>query len=124
MESQPTPAARSETVDPTPSVAVRTKQDPWSILGVSPEADDAQIRAAYVRRVKEFPPDRAGPQFERIRDAYEQLKDPYRRAKYVILGANADRPLESLLDDVPGLRRYVGPEPWLAALKSQPKEHR
>lgn len=105
-------------------IATETRSDPWSVLGVSPEADDEQIRAAYVRKVKEFPPDRSGPQFERVRDAYEQLKDPYRRAKYVILGANAERPLESLLDDVPGLRRYVGPEPWLAAMKSQPKEHR
>jgi curved DNA-binding protein CbpA len=104
--------------------AAGTRQDPWSVLGVSPEANDEQIRAAYVQKVKEFPPDRSGPQFERVRDAYEQLKDPYRRAKYVILGANADRPLESWVDDVPGLRRYVGPEPWLAAMKSQPKEHR
>jgi len=98
--------------------------DPWSVLGVSPEANDEQVRAAYVQKVKEFPPDRAGPQFEKIRDAYEQLKDPYRRAKYLILGANADRPLESLLDEVHGTRRYVGPELWLAALRSQPKEQR
>lgn len=106
------------------TIAAGTGQDPWSVLGVSPEADDEQVRAAYVRKVKEFPPDRAGPEFEKIRDAYEQLKDPYRRAKYVILGANADRPLESLLEEMPAPRRYVGPEPWLAALKAQPKERR
>ena len=103
---------------------VGSRPDPWSVLGVPPDASDEQIRATYVQKVKEFPPDRAGPQFEKIRDAYEQLKDPYRRAKYLILGANADRPLESLLDDVPATRHYVGPEPWLAALKSQPKEQR
>jgi len=106
------------------ATAARTGPDPWSVLGVSPEADDEQIRTAYVRKVKEFPPDRSGPEFEKIRDAYEQLKDPYRRAKYLILGANADRPLETLLEDVPRVRRYAGPEAWLAALKSQPKEQR
>jgi curved DNA-binding protein CbpA len=106
------------------AIVARTGQDPWSVLGVPPEASDEQVRAAYVRKVKEFPPDRFGPEFERVRDAYEQLKDPYRRAKYMILGANADRPLESLLDDVPGTRRFVGPEPWLAALRPQPKGQR
>ena len=97
------------------------EHDPWKTLGVRPEADDDEIRAAYMSKVKEYPPDRCGPQFERIRDAYEQLKNSYRRAKYLILGAKADRPLESLLNDVPPLRRYVGPEPWLAAMRSQRK---
>lgn len=98
------------------------KQDPWSVLGVSPDANDDQIRAAYVRKVKEFPPDRCGREFETIRDAYEQLKDPYGRAKYLILGAAADRPLESLLDGVPCLRHHAGLEPWLAAMKSTHEE--
>jgi len=103
------------------AIAAGAKPEPWAVLGVPPEANDEQIRAAYVQKVKEFPPDRAGPQFEQIRDAYEQLKDPYRRAKYMILGANVDRPLESLLDETPGRRHYVGPEPWLAAMRAQPK---
>ena len=97
------------------------EQDPWSVLDVPPDADDDEIRAAYTRKVKEYPPDRCGPEFERIRDAYDQLKDPYRRAMYLILGATPDRPLESLLDDVPVTRRHIGPEPWLAVMKSQRK---
>jgi curved DNA-binding protein CbpA len=95
------------------------EQDPWNTLGVRPEADDDEIRAAYMNKVKEYPPDRCGPQFEKIRDAYEQLKNSYRRAKYLILGAKADRPLESLSNDVPPVRHYVGPEPWLAVMRSQ-----
>ena len=98
------------------------EQDPWSVLGVSLEADDDEIRAAYMSKVKAYPPDRCGPEFEKIRDAYEQLKDSYRRAKYVTLGATPDRPLESLLDDVPLARRHVGPALWLAVMKSQRKE--
>ena len=98
------------------------EQDPWSVLGVPPEADDNEIRAAYMLKVKQYPPDRCGPEFEKVRDAYEQLKDSYRRAKHLILGATPDRPLESLLDDIPLVRRHVGPEPWLAVMKSQRKE--
>ena len=124
MKPQPTSSSESPDAQRRCAPGAATGQDPWSVLGVSPEADDDQVRAAYVEKVKEFPPDRCGREFERVRDAYEQLKDPYRRAKYVILGANAERPLASLLDDVPGPRRYLGPEPWLAAMKSQPKEHR
>jgi curved DNA-binding protein CbpA len=101
---------------------VENEQSPWSILGVSPEADDEQIRAAYIRKVKEHPPDRSATEFEKIRDAYDQLKDPYRRARHLILGANPDKPLESLLDDVPSSRRFVGPKPWLAAMRSERKE--
>lgn len=95
------------------------QEDPWLVLGVSREADDEEIRTAYMQKIKEYPPDRCGSEFEKIRDAYDQLKDPYRRAKYLILGANPDRPLESLLDNVPATRHYVGPEPWLEAMKSR-----
>jgi len=75
-----------------------------------------------LQKVKEYPPDRCGPEFERIRDAHEQLRDPYRRARTLILGATPGAPLESLLDEVPCVRRYVGPEPWLAVMKSEHKE--
>ncbi len=98
------------------------EQSPWSILGVSLEADDEKIRDAYLSRVKEHPPDRSPTEFEKIRDAYDQLKDPYRRARHLILAATPDKPLESLLDDEPRSRRFVGPEPWLTAMRSERKE--
>lgn len=98
------------------------ERSPWSILGVSSEADDEQIRAAYLRKVKEHPPDRSAAEFEQIRDAYDQLKDPYRRAMHMILGATPDMPLESLLDNVPRSLRFIGPDAWLATMKSERKE--
>jgi curved DNA-binding protein CbpA len=98
------------------------QRSPWSILGVPPEADDEQIRAAYLRKVKEHPPDRSATEFENIRDAYDQLKDPYRRARHLILGATPDMPLESLLEDAPRSRRFIGPDAWLATMKSERKE--
>jgi curved DNA-binding protein CbpA len=90
--------------------------DPTAVLGVSPDANDQEIRDAYVSRVKEHPPDRSPAEFERIRDAYETLRDPRSRARHRIFGGgDPRRPLTRLLDrTLP--RRFVGPGPWLAAI--------
>ncbi len=93
-------------------------EDPWKVLEVSPHASEEEVRAAYLRKVKEHPPERSPEAFERIRDAYEALKDPRRRAERV-LAADVGAPLASLLDGLPARREFVGPDPWLAALKEQ-----
>jgi curved DNA-binding protein CbpA len=95
------------------------KEDPRMILGVSLEAGDQEIRDAYLRKVKEFPPDRSPQEFERIRDAYELLRDPRRRTLHMLLSVDPHQPLESLLDEGPAPRKFVGPEPWLAVLKEK-----
>ncbi len=91
--------------------------DPRGILGVSENAGDAEIRAAYLRKVKENPPDRSPAAFERIRDAYEVLRDPRRRARHMFLSIDPAAPLSSLLPSDASERRYTGPGPWLAVLK-------
>jgi curved DNA-binding protein CbpA len=95
-------------------------EDPWAILGVPVDADDRQVRAAYLQKVKEHPPDRSAEQFERIRDAYDELRDPRRRAERLIRSVDPAADLVSLLDDGADARRFVGPEPWLAAMKQAP----
>jgi len=92
-------------------------RDPWAVLGLDAGATDEQIRAAYVEKVKQHPPDRDQEQFERIRDAYEDLRDPRRRAERMIVSVDPLRELPGLLDEQPAQRRYVGPERWLAVLK-------
>jgi curved DNA-binding protein CbpA len=101
------------------AVVPARKEDPRLILGVGWEAGDQEIRAAYLRKVKEFPPDRAPEEFERIRDAYEWLRDPRRRTLHMLLSVDPHAPLESLLDEGPAQRQFVGPEPWLAVLKGK-----
>jgi curved DNA-binding protein CbpA len=93
-----------------------THDDPRQVLGIPPEAGDEEIRAAYLRKVKEFPPDRAPREFEKVRDAYEALRDPRRRARQ-LLCADPKQPLASLLEGRVSERRFTGPEPWLAILK-------
>jgi DnaJ-class molecular chaperone len=98
------------------------KESPWKILGVSLEANDEQIRSAYLEKVKAFPPDRSGDQFQKIRDAYTQLKDHYGRSKWLIWGDASDDSLEALLaEGQTQQRRHVGPQPWFTALKHKHK---
>lgn len=91
--------------------------DALEVLGIVGRASEEEIRAAYLRKVKEHPPDRSPEEFERIRDAYETVRDPRRRMRTMLLAANADEPLVSLLDGRPVQRRFTGPGPWLEVLK-------
>lgn len=95
------------------------KDDPRQILGVGIEAGDEEIRAAYLRKVKEHPPDRSAVEFERVRDAYETLRDPRRRMRQMLLSADPKQPLVSLLEGRVSERRFTGPDPWLAVLKER-----
>jgi curved DNA-binding protein CbpA len=61
--------------------------DPYEILGVSPAASEAEIRAAYIAGAKRFHPDvvgaaESGEQMRQLNLAYEILKDPTMRAQY------------------------------------------
>jgi len=93
--------------------------DPYRVLGLGPEAGDEQIRAAYLAKLKQFPPDRAPVEFEQVRDAYELLRDRRRRAQHTLFSVNPYAPLESLLDGTENQRQFAGPGPWLAVLKEK-----
>ncbi|HTS31068.1 MAG TPA: J domain-containing protein [Bryobacteraceae bacterium] len=93
------------------------QHDPFHILEIPPEAGDEEIRSAYLRKVKEYPPDRAPAQFEKVRDAYELLRDPRRRTRHLLLSADPGQPLTTLLEGCATERRFTGPEPWLRVLR-------
>jgi hypothetical protein len=64
----------------------------YDILGVAPDADAEELRAAFRRLSKRVHPDAGGSDalFTRVKDTYDVLSDPVRRAEY-------DRSLRLLL---------------------------
>jgi DnaJ domain len=89
------------------------------ILGVPPNASEGEIRAAYLSKVKEFPPDRCPEDFEKVRDAYEILRDPRKRAKTMLLSTEFAAPFVSLIGGHKPRRIFAGPQPWREVLKTR-----
>ena len=55
--------------------------DPYKTLEVSKNASADEIKKAYFKQIKQFPPEREPEKFKTIRSAYEQLKSPDKRAE-------------------------------------------
>ena len=48
--------------------------DPYALLGVTPEASAAELKAAYHRQLQRFPAHSHPQDFQRIRAAYDTLR--------------------------------------------------
>jgi preprotein translocase subunit Sec63 len=59
--------------------------DPFSVLGVSETADDAEIRARYLALVRDFPPERDPERFQQYRAAYDALSNERARLEAMLL---------------------------------------
>ena len=62
-------------------------KDYYQILGVEPDAGEAEIKTAYRRLARKYHPDvskEAGAEekFKAVNEAYEALRDPQKRAAY------------------------------------------
>ncbi len=90
---------------------------PFVVLDIEDNANDASVRAAYLRALRRSPPDRDAQGFARIREAYEAIQDADKRLAYRLFGPPPLARVEDLSDLLPDERRHVGPEPWLHILR-------
>jgi curved DNA-binding protein CbpA len=56
-------------------------KDPYAVLGVERTSDEAAIKRAYFRLVREYPPEREPQKFQEIRAAYDQVKTAEARSQ-------------------------------------------
>lgn len=69
-----------------------TSADPFTVLGLSRDAGEAEVRARYLELVKQYPPEREPEKFRAIRAAFEAAKDPLSIAKRLIAPPGDDAP--------------------------------
>jgi curved DNA-binding protein CbpA len=91
-------------------------RDPYIVLGVPRQASAAEIARAYRRAARASHPDSgasgSAERFRVVRDAYDQLRDPRRRAMYdrshpLARSPTADTPGGSVRYAAPGSQHVV-----------------
>jgi curved DNA-binding protein CbpA len=90
--------------------------DPYELLGVTRDADDAEIRRRYLELVREFSPERAPERFAAIREAYDELRDPLKRLKAQLFALETRDSIDALLTDL-RVRLRDAPIPMETLLK-------
>jgi curved DNA-binding protein CbpA len=90
--------------------------NPYLELNLSPEASDAEVRAAYLQLAKRHTPARAPQQFARIAQAYALIDTPAKRIKLETLGLPAEVATETLTEQNLSHLRLHRPRPTWASL--------
>jgi curved DNA-binding protein CbpA len=87
--------------------------DPYKILGLPPDADDAAIRTRYLELVREHPPERSPERFAEVRRAYDAVKDIETRLKKQLFEVNSGLTIEGIVEEI----RCKSPRPRLSLAK-------
>jgi curved DNA-binding protein CbpA len=91
---------------------------PYLVLEVAEDASPEEIRRAYLRKIREHPPERSAERFQEIVEAYDLVRDDISAARLKLFGLPGNKHVQRLSDLLPrsGPRRNrVGLELWLQA---------
>lgn len=92
-------------------------QHPYTIFGLGPDADEAEIRGKYLELVKQFPPEREPQKAAEIRAAYDSLRDPVVRLESQLFDLQSSHTFDSLIDELkPDIRSRRLPTDLLLSL--------
>jgi curved DNA-binding protein CbpA len=91
--------------------------DPYTVLGVPPDADDEAIRRRYLELTREFTPEHHPDRFAAVRAAYEKVKDVDSRVRYRLFEAGREDTIEVLIEEAAcrTTRRRIGLSALLTA---------
>jgi len=74
--------------------------DPYLILGVDRQSNDAVIRQRYLTLVREFPPEQHPARFAEIRAAFERIQTIDARVRTIIFEEGRDETLGGVADAI------------------------
>src|ERR1700722_13888449 len=74
--------------------------DPYKVLGIATDSDDATIRRRYLELVKQFSPEHHPEQFAAIRTAYESLRDLTTRVRHRLFEAGKNESLDAIIEEL------------------------
>jgi curved DNA-binding protein CbpA len=73
--------------------------DPYQVLELPPDADDAAVRARYLELVRRWPPEQAPERFSAVRAAYEKVRDRDARLRHRLFDAGRGISIDGLLEE-------------------------
>ncbi|MEA3641164.1 MAG: DnaJ domain-containing protein [Lamprobacter sp.] len=94
--------------------------DPFLVLGIDSDADDAAVEAAYRSAIKRCPPDRDPAAFQAVREAYEQLRTRRDRIAYRLFETTPPQPIDILRRAQVSRRAAQSTTPSAAKLDGKP----
>ena len=74
-----------------------TDLNPHIVLGLAADASSEEVRSAYLRLVREHPPERDADKFRQIHAAYTLLNDPLQQAKSLIISSREPPDLAAII---------------------------
>jgi curved DNA-binding protein CbpA len=74
--------------------------DPYEVMGISPDADEAAMRRRYLELVRQYPPEKCPEQFAEIRQAYDELRDPVARLRQQLFGVRSKDTVDDIIAEL------------------------
>lgn len=89
---------------------------PYEMLEIPENADQEEVRRAYLEMIRRYPPERSPERFQEVVDAYRLIRDETERARLEVFGMpgleNGTR-LSDLVLPPSDRRNRIGMEAWL-----------
>ncbi len=73
--------------------------DPFTVLGVPADADDAAVRRRYLELTVQFPPEHQPEKFATHRAAYEKIRTLDARARYRLFDRGTEDTIEAIIEE-------------------------